>query len=445
MAHTVGVRADRQADTGTTMTDIDAAPNTGAESSESPPGRLREWRDRTFASLDNDNYRRFCTGQAFSLTGTWMQSIAQGWLVLQITGSATWLGFAVAFQFLPVLLLGPYGGVLVDRVDKRKLLIATQAAAGIQALALGLLTVTHTVNLAWVLTLSIGLGVINVVDNPGRQAFVREMVDGDLVRNAVSLNSVLVNVARAVGPAIAGVLIATVGVGICFLINAVSYLAVIAAYTTMDNSQLTPSEPLQRAPGQLRDGFRYVWRTPELLIPLLMMGLVGTLTYEFQVVLPALATETFHGDARSYGVITAAMGVGAVIGGLSSAGRTATGITPMIMSATAFGVTDLLTAISPTIGWAVLSLIAVGAASIWFLSIGNATLQNTAEPTMRGRVMALWAVAFLGSTPVGGPLVGWVAEHESPRWALTVGALAALAAAGAGALAARRTAAHATP
>ena len=399
---------------------------------------LRDWSTRTFASLENTNYRRFFVGQVVSLVGTWMQSVAAAWLVLQLTHSATWLGLAVALQFLPILLLGPYGGVVVDRVDKRRLLIGTQLAAAVQALVLGLLTVNGHVTLAWVLGLSLGLGLVNVLDNPARQAFVREMVAGDQVRNAVSLNSVLVNVARAVGPAVAGVLIASVGVGVCFLVNAVSFGAVIVAFLTMHRSQLAQSVPVARLPGQLREGLRYVRRTPELLVPLLMMALVGTLTYEFQVVLPALVTHTFHGDARDYGLVTAAMGVGAVIGGLASAGRSVTGTAPMVASAFVFGVTDLLTALTPTLSLAALSLVAVGAASVWFLSTGNATLQLNSAPAMRGRVMALWAVAFLGSTPVGGPIVGWIAQHAGPRWALGVGAAAALVAAAIGAFVLRR-------
>jgi predicted MFS family arabinose efflux permease len=254
----------------------------------------------------------------------------------------------------------------------------------------------------------------------------------------VSLNAVLVNVARAVGPAVAGILIATIGVGVCFIINAASFAAAIIAYATMNTSALNPSTPVARAPGQLRAGLAYVRRSPELLVPLLMMALVGTLTYEFQVSLPALATETFGGDARSYGLITAAMGVGAVIGGLASAGRAATGIGPMATAAAAFGVTDLITALTPTAVWAGISLIAVGASSIWFLSLANATIQVSSSAAMRGRVMALWSVAFLGSTPIGGPLIGWVAETFSPRWALAVGAAAALAAAALGAVALRR-------
>ncbi|MBI1376067.1 MAG: MFS transporter [Frankiales bacterium] len=399
----------------------------------------------TFASLAVPNYRRFFLGQAVSLTGTWMQSVALAWLVLQLTGSATWVGLAVALQTLPVLLLGPYAGVLVDRVDKRRLLLGTQSAAAAQALLIGVLTVRGDVTMAWVLALSLVLGLVNTLDNPGRQSFVREMVTGPLVRNAVTLNSVVVNASRAVGPAVGGLLIARYGVGVCFLINAASFLAVIGAYLTMDVAQLGRATPAPRAPRQLRDGLSYVRRTPDLFVPLLMMALVGTLTYEFSVSLPALATDTFGEGAAALGAITSAMGVGAVLGGLASASRSATGIRPLAVSATAFGVATACTALSPTVQVAGASLLLVGAASVWFLSVGNATLQLTAAPQMRGRVMALWAVAFLGSTPLGGPLVGWVSEHLSPRWGLGLGAAAALGAAGIGAWALRSHAAHAVP
>lgn len=403
-----------------------------------PPPPIGTERGRTFASLSVPNYRKFFAGQAISLTGTWMQSVALAWLVLQLTGSATWLGLAVALQTLPILLLGPYAGVLVDRVDKRRLLVGTQSAAAVLALVLGVLTVRDDITMAWVLLLSLALGLVNTMDNPARQAFVREMVPEPLVRNAVTLSSVVVNASRAVGPAVAGVLIAAVGVGTCFLVNAASFVAVIAAYLLMDGSQLRPSTPTPRAPGQLRQGLAYVRRTRDLFVPLLMMALVGTLTYEFQVSLPALVTDTFGEGATSLGWIFSAMGIGAVVGGLVSASRHTTGIRPMVASATAFGTATALTALAPTVQVAMAALLLVGAASVWFLSVGNATLQVTSHPQMRGRVMALWAVAFLGSTPIGGPLVGWIAEHAGPRWALAVGAAAALVAAALGASVLRR-------
>ncbi len=396
------------------------------------------WRTRTFASLSHDNYRTFFFSQAVSLAGTWMQSVAMAWLVLQLTGSATWLGLAIAFQSLPILLLSPYGGLLVDRMDKRRLLIGTQIAAGAQALALGVLMVIGAMTLPWVLALSLGLGLINAIENPGRQAFVREMVPAEMVRNAVSLNSVLVNVARAVGPAIAGVLIATAGLAACFFVNSATFVVAIGAFAMMKRSELMPTEPVPRGPGQLREGFRYVRRDPHLLIPLVMMAMVGTLTYEFQVSLPALATGTFGGGPASIGAITAAMGAGAVVGGLLSAGRTTSGIRTMVFAAVTFGASVLLVVVAPTLHLAAVALVGVGACSIWFLSTANSTLQLTAVPQMRGRVMALWTVAFLGTTPVGGPIIGVIAEHAGPRWALALGAAAALSAAGLGAAALTR-------
>ena len=402
-------------------------------------------RGRTFESLSVPNYRKFFLGQAISLAGTWMQSVALAWLVLQLTGSATWLGLVIALQTLPILFLGPYAGVLVDRVDKRRLLVGTQTAAAVQALVMGVLTVRGDITTAWVLGLSLALGLVNTLDNPARQSFIREMVSGPLVRNAVTLNSVVVNASRAVGPAIGGVLIATLGVGTCFLVNAASFAAVIVAYLAMDPRALRTAEPTPRAPRQLRDGLSYVRRTRDLFVPLVMMAMVGTLTYEFQVSLPTLVTDTFGEGATSLGAITSAMGVGAVVGGLVSASRHATGIQPLVLSSAAFGLSTALTAISPTVQVAAASLLLVGASSVWFLSVGNATLQMTAAPQMRGRVMALWAVAFLGTTPVGGPLIGWIAEHASPRWALGVGAAAALAAAALGARVLRRRTPSAGP
>jgi MFS family permease len=240
----------------------------------------------TFAALAIPNYRRYISGQAISLVGTWMQMAAQSWLVLTLTGSATTLGVIVALQTLPVLLLGPYGGVIADRVDKRRLMVILQAAMGVQALILGVLTVMGAIELWEIGVLALLLGLNNAFENPARQSFMLEMIGPENLRNAVSLNSVLVNVARTIGPAVAGILIATVGEGVCFLVNAASFVAVIASLVTLDRTKLNPTKPTPRAPGQLREGLRYVCRTPALGIPLLMMALVGCLAYEFQVSLP---------------------------------------------------------------------------------------------------------------------------------------------------------------
>lgn len=381
---------------------------------------------RMFASLRVHNYRLYLGGQAISLSGTWMQSVAQGWLVLELTGSGTAIGLVLALQFLPVLLLGPAGGVIADRFDKRHILFFTQGAAASLAAVLGLVVLFDVVRIWMVYVTAAGLGFVNLVDNPTRQTFIFEMVGPDQLTNAVSLHSVLVNVARVIGPALAGALILTVGIAPCFLINAASYLAVIAALAAMRAAELRPGPRQPRRPGQLREGVLYVARTPALLTPLLMMAVIGTLTYEFQVVLPLLARFTFEGDAGTYSTMTACMGAGAVVGGLLTAAAGRRRPTALPLAAVAFGVVQMAAAAAPHLWAALALLVLVGAASISFLSLGNATLQLGAAPEMRGRVMALWTVAFMGTTPVGGPLIGWISGQLGPRYGLGLGGLAAL-------------------
>ncbi|HMA45942.1 MAG TPA: MFS transporter [Frankiaceae bacterium] len=398
---------------------------------------LHPSRTRTFRSLRIRNYRLYLAGQAISLCGTWMQTIAQGWLVLTLTRSGTALGLVVALQFLPMLLLGPYGGLVADRVDRRRLLVATQAALAALAALLGLLDVTGAVRLWMVFAVAAGFGLVTCVDMPTRQSFVMEMVGRDDLPNAVTLNSVLVNAARAVGPAVAGALIAVAGTGACFLTNAASYLAVIVALLRMDVRGLYRQEPVPRARGQVRAGLAYVARTPALRVPLVMMAVIGTLAYEFQVVLPLVAERTFGGGAGTYGALTAAMGAGAVAGGLLVARRRRATSRALVLGAAGFGAVILLAAAAPTLPLAIAVLVLVGAGSVAFLAVGNATLQLAADPGMRGRVMALWGVAFLGTTPLGGPIAGWVGQHAGPRWALALGGAAAVLAAGYGAWALR--------
>ena len=291
----------------------------------------------TFSAFSIPNYRRYMSGQAVSLVGTWMQMTAQSWLVLTLTGSSTDLGLIVAAQTLPVLLLCPYGGVIADRVDKRRLMVILQSLMGVQALALGVLTVTGTVRVWEIAVLAVMLGVNNAFENPARQSFMSEMVGPEHLRNAISLNSVMVNVARVIGPAVAGILIATVGEGVCFLANAGSFVAVVTSLLTLDRSALHPSPPAVRAAGQLREGFRYIASTPELAIPLVMMALVGCLGYEFQVSLPVMARAGLHVGADGFGFMTAAMGFGAVGGGLVMAWRGSTGVRPLVIASTFFG------------------------------------------------------------------------------------------------------------
>ena len=379
-----------------------------------------------FAALAVPNYRRYIAGQSISLIGTWMQMAAQSWLVLTISHSATTLGLIVALQTLPVLLLGPYGGVVADRVDKRRMMVALQSAMGVQALILGLLTVTGAVRLWEIGALAALLGLNNAFENPARQAFMLEMVGPATLRNAVSLNSVLVNLARIIGPALAGVSIALAGEGVCFLLNAASFAAVIGSLATLDRSAIEPSPPSGREPGQLREGLRYVRRTPELAVPLLMMALVGAFAYEFQVTLPVMARQALHVGATGYGFMTSAMGVGAVVGGLFVAAKGRTGLPPLVLASCAFGVLLLCAGLAPSLPLELVALALAGAASIAFMATGNSTLQLAAAPGMRGRVMSLWFVAFQGSTPIGGPLVGWITAELGARAGLGAGGFTCL-------------------
>jgi MFS family permease len=394
----------------------------------------------TFAALSIPNYRRYYGGQSISLIGTWMQMTAQSWLVLTLTHSGAALGVIVALQTLPVLLLGPYGGVIADRVDKRRMMIALQSAMGVQALILGLLTVTGAVRVWEIGLLAAVLGFNNAFENPARQSFMMELVGPEHLRNAVSLNSVLVNAARSIGPAVGGILIATVGTGVCFLANAASFIAVVLSLTTLDASQLATVQPAPRARGQLREGLRYIRSTPALAVPLVMMAVAGCLTYEFQVSLPVMADRGLRVGATGFGFMTAAMGVGAVMGGLLVAARGRIGLRPLVLSALGFGTALSFATIAPSLPLELFALGVAGAGSIAFMSMGNSTLQLSSAPEMRGRVMSLWFVAFQGSTPIGGPLVGVTMTAFGARAGLGLGAAVALLVAFGGALAIRRLA-----
>lgn len=391
---------------------------------------LRAATAQTFRSLHVRNYRLYFFAQLISVSGTWMQSIAQAWLVLHLTGSGVDLGIVTGLQFLPMLLFGPFGGLVADRVDKRRLLYFTQASGGVLALTLGILDATHVVALWQVYLLATLLGVVNLFDNPARQTFVMEMVGRDDLPNAVSLNTVVMNASRVVGPAIGGVVIIVVGLEACFFVNAASYIAVVIGLSLMRASELHQTEPVARAKGQIRDGFRYVWRRPPLRNTLLAMAVIGVFAYNFQVTLALLAKTTFHGGAGTYSLLTSSMGVGAVVGGLLAAHRARP--TPKLLYGLALLFGSLLAgvAFAPTLAVASVLIVLMGAASIGFIATANASLQLQSDPSMRGRVMALYAMAFLGSTPIGAPLVGAIAQWTNPRISLAVGAGATVLAAG---------------
>jgi MFS family permease len=396
------------------------------------------YRERTFKSLSVRNYRLYFIGQGISISGTWMQSVAQGLLVLELTGSGTQLGLVTALRSIPVLAFGAMGGVIADRYPKRQILYVTQTVAGILGLTLGTLILTGTVRMWMVDVLAVLLGFVSVVDNPTRQSLILELVGPDQIRNAVSLNSTEVNLARVIGPTIAGILVSTIGLAYCFIVDGISYFAVIIMLTRMREDEMFLGKTVARASGQLRAGLVYAWGNLPVRKTLVMMAIIGTFTYEFNVILPIFAEFTFEGGPSAYAAMTAAMGVGAVVGGLSVAGRTRTSQWSIVISAALFGCSVLLTALAPTLYVALAVLLVVGYFSISFTTMGNSTIQLATDPAMRGRVMALWTVSFLGTTPIGGPVIGAMGEHVGARWGLFVGGVAALIAAGYGARGIRR-------
>ena len=380
--------------------------------------------NRTFASLRNRNFRIFFTAQIVSVTGTWMQSIAQMWLVLHLTGSGVALGITAALQFTPILLFGTWGGLLADRVDKRKLLMVTQSAAGLVALVLAGVTLGGVVQLWMVYVLALGLGMVNVFDNPARQSFVTEMVGKDQVINAVGLNSAVFTLARVIGPAIAGVLIAAVGTGWCFLYNGLSYFPVVFALFLMHPWELHRGQPAPRARGQIRAGISYAWNRPELRFPLLLMLVVGTLAFNFSVLMPLMASFVFHSGASTFGLLMSFMGAGAFVGALVSASRAKPSHRLLAFAGIAFGALLIGAALAPTLPIELLVLLPLGTAMITFQATANSLLQLNSDPAFRGRVMALYVMVFLGSTPIGGPIVGWVAEQFGARAGLGLGGIA---------------------
>lgn len=367
------------------------------------------------------------------MSGTWMQGVAQGLLVLDLTGSGTALGLVTALQTLPILMFGAFGGVIADRFPKMRLLYVTQVVSAAISILTGLLVLAGSIELWMVYALGVASGLVKVVENPTRQTFVRELVGTANLRNAVSLNSTQINLARVIGPSIAGVLVATVGLAFCFLVDGLSRAAVIVSLMRMRRSEMSIGERARPASGQLMEGFRYVRSSRPIGTILVMMAIIGLFTYEFSVVLPLLAEFTFDAGATGYAALTAAMGAGAVVGGLISANRRDNSARTLVAAAAMFGLAVLVTAAAPTLRLAVLGMVLVGFTSIQFTALGNVTLQTTSAPRMQGRVMALWTVGFLGTTPIGGPLMGFIGQNAGARVARAIGGIAAIVAAGVGA------------
>lgn len=383
---------------------------------------------RSIGSLRIPNYRRWFAGQLVSISGNWMQIVAEMWLVLTLTGSAFAVGLTSALQFLPILLAGAWGGLIADSVPKRRLLMVTQTLMALPALALFALAVSGEIQAWMVMGLVLVRGMVLAVDMPARQSFVIEIVGADRVVNAVGLQSVLIHASRIAGPALAGLMIALGGIEACFLLNALSFGAMLVALASLDTSKLAPPRLATRERGAVRSALRYVRETPALAIPLGMMALVGTLGLNFQVLLPLLARETFDGGATAYSTLAVAMGVGAVGGALVTGARRQIGERLLVVAALAFALFATLAALAPTLALEAAALVPLGFASVTFAAGINSTVQLEADPQMRGRVMALYSIVFLGSTPIGGPITGWLAGAFDARAALVMGALAALAA-----------------
>ncbi|GII42787.1 MFS transporter [Planotetraspora phitsanulokensis] len=387
--------------------------------------RSRTAHRRVFRSLTVPNYRRFFAGHAVSVIGTWMQRVAQDWLVLELTDSPVALGISTALQFLPTLLFGLWGGVLVDRLDRRRTIMATQAASAVLAAALAVLVLSDLVQLWMVYALTLGLGFVTVLDTPARQAFITEMVSPENYVNAQALNSTVHNAGRLVGPAVAGVLIATVDVGAAFAVNALSFAAVLLGLARMNPKELHRVPALPRAKGQARQGLRYVWEHPELRACLFLVAVVALLGQNFRVVFPLLARETFGGGPEVYGWLTSALGVGAVLGALASAARVDATAWSLLLWTFAFAGVNVAAAAAPALALAMAAIVALGIANICFNTLARTLLQIRTDPTLQGRVIALHSLVFLGSTPLGAPITGWVCEQWGPRAGLLLAGISA--------------------
>ena len=382
------------------------------------------------------NYRLYFTGQVVSLSGTWMQTAGLAWLVLHLTGSGTTLGLVTAAQFVPTLLGSAWGGLLADRFDKHRSLLYTQSGLGVTAAALAAVTLAGVVQVWMLVALSLLAGVFTTVDNPTRQSFVTEVVDTADLPTAVALNSVMFNSARIVGPAVAALVInafgdrVELGTGVCFALNALSFLAVILCLARMRRAELRPARPLPRARGQIREGVVYALQVPALRTILAMMSLIGLLAFNYQVLLPLVAKMVFGGGAGTYGLLSVAMGSGALVGSLAAAGRGRTSARLITGGALVLGLGMLAAAAAPVLSLALVAWCLLGAAMMTLMSAASTTLQLATRPDMRGRVIALYMLLLMGSTPIGGPIMGWLAEHVGTRWAVAVGGVACLVAAG---------------
>ncbi|MEV4624446.1 MFS transporter [Asanoa sp. NPDC049573] len=384
-------------------------------------------RPSMFASLRIRNYRLYFSGQTVSVAGSWMQNIAVGWLVLELTGSGTILGFVTAAKFVPLVVLGPWGGLVADRVDNRKLLIWTQVAQAVLTAVLAALVWAGAATVPILVTLVFTIGLVNVLDGPSRQSLIPQLVQRDLVANAIALNSITLNLARIVGPAIGGVLIAHLGLTPCFVINALSFGPVIASLLLLRSSEIIPAKRQVSGKGQIRAGVAYIRRTRSLALPMIMVTVVGTLAWEFPVTLPLLTTTTFHQAASGYGTAMSFLAAGALLGGLVAARRHHISVRSLGASAMLCGLTISAAGLAPNLALAHVALMFVGASVTSFNSAAKTVMQLASAPEFRGRVMGLWQIAWQGSAVIGGPVVGSIGSTAGPRYALLTGGIAAAA------------------
>ena len=384
-----------------------------------------------FRSMKIFNYRLWFAGALVSNTGAWMQRTAQDWIVLtELTDrDAVALGITMALQFGPILLLMPVSGLIADRFDRRRVLMWTQVSQCVLALGMGVLVISGQAQLWQVYAFALLLGIATAIDAPVRQAFVSELVTDADLSNAVALNATSFQSARLIGPAVAGVLIAWIGSGPVFIVNGISFAAVLLSLALIRRGQLVSAPRLARAKGQIRDGLRYVASRGDILVVLVMVFLVGTFGFNFPIFISTMSTVEFGLGATEFGFLSSIMAVGAVIGSLLAARRERVRLGVIILASAAFGAICVLAALAPNYGLFAAALVIVGAASLTMMNTANAYVQTTTEPAMRGRVMALYMAIFAGGTPLGAPVVGWVANEFGPRWSLGIGAFSGILAA----------------
>jgi MFS family permease len=407
-----------------------AAAEASTESTPTSPARNRTARTgSTFAALRVRNFRIYATGQAFANTGVWVQNIALDWLTLELTGSPAAVGIAMALQFLPILLFGMHGGMIADRYPKRTILLVTQLCSASVATTLAVLTISGHITVGAIYVMALVGGFVVALDNPTRQSFVGEVVPAQYVRNAIALNAAVFQTTRLVGPAVSSILIGTVGSGWAFAVNALLYVGPTITLASMRTAELHRTTPLPREKGQLRSALRYVRDRPHVGWTIALVGVFGTFGLNFPVVLTAMASETFHAGAGMYGTFNIVIAVGSIAGALIAGGRSHSRLRLILLLGAAFGAAQTLAAFAPTLTTFTVVLVVMGVTNLAFQAIANSSVQLWVDPEYRGRVMGLYVLVFMGGTPIGGPIIGWITENVGVRAGMAVCGIVPLVAA----------------